>query len=85
MKECGAPDVIESQTESQQRRQFRTRLIAVAAGSRPHGLWVLLGAILAFLIPMGPVPTSRYVLGSRGQKSASTPSREDVVGHGDHL
>jgi PAS domain S-box-containing protein len=55
--------------EIQHRQWLRAWLIAVAAGARPHRLWILLGAIvieLAFLIPMGLVPTSRYVLGMPG-------------------
>ena len=52
-----------------QRRQFRARSIALAASVRRHRLRALLVAIaleLAFLIPMGLVPTSRYVLGMPG-------------------
>ncbi len=52
-----------------QRRQFRAWLIALAAKVRRRKLMVLLVAIaleLAFLIPMGLVPTSRYVLGMPG-------------------
>ena len=52
-----------------QRRQFRAWLIALAAGVRRHRVWTLLVAIaleLAFLIPMGLLPTSRHVLGMPG-------------------
>ena len=52
-----------------QRRQVRAWFIALAAGVRRHRLWALLVAIaleLAFLIPMGLVPTSRHVLGMPG-------------------
>ena len=53
----------------EQRRQFRAWLIALAARVRRHRLWALLVAIaleLAFLIPMGLMPTSRHVLGMPG-------------------
>jgi signal transduction histidine kinase len=53
----------------QQRRQFRAWLIALAATVGRHRLRALLVAIaieLAFLIPIGLVPTSRYVLGMPG-------------------
>ena len=52
-----------------QRRQFRAWFIALAARVRRHRLRALLVAIaleLAFLIPMGLVPTSRHVLGMPG-------------------
>ena len=51
------------------RRQFRTRLIALAATGRRHRLWALLVAItleLAVLIPMGLVLDSRNMLGMPG-------------------
>ena len=55
--------------DGRQRRRFRARLIALAARVRRHRLWTLLVAIafeLAFLIPMGFMPTSRHVLGVPG-------------------
>ena len=62
-RESVADDVYE------QRRQFRARLIALAARAQRHRLRTLLVAIafeLAFLIPMGILPTSRHVLGLPG-------------------
>ena len=53
----------------EQRRQFRTRFIALAATGRRQRLRALLVAIafeLAFLIPMGLMSSSRYVLGLPG-------------------
>jgi PAS domain S-box-containing protein len=53
----------------EQRRQLRARLIALAAWVRRHRLRGLLVAIafeLAFLVPMGLLPTSRHVLGLPG-------------------
>jgi signal transduction histidine kinase len=55
--------------EAQQHRERRAWIIAQAATARRHRLWVLTVAIvleLAFLIPMGVVPTSRHVLGMPG-------------------
>jgi signal transduction histidine kinase len=57
------------------RPQFRAWSMALAVGMRRHGLWVLLGAIaleLAFLIPLGLLPTSRQVLGLPGSLLALT-------------
>ena len=52
-----------------ERRRFGASFATLAAGARHHAVWVLLLAIaveLAFLIPMGLAPTSRYVLGMPG-------------------
>jgi signal transduction histidine kinase len=52
-----------------QRRQLRVWLIALAGRVQSHRLWALLFAIafeFAFLIPMGLLPASRYVLGMPG-------------------
>ena len=54
---------------SKQRRQFGASFIALAAAAPRHRLRTLLVALvleLAFLIPMGLSPTSRYVLGMPG-------------------
>jgi PAS domain S-box-containing protein len=52
-----------------QRRKLRAWSVGLAAGARRHRLWVLLAAFvfeLAFLVPMGLMPTSRHVLGLPG-------------------
>ena len=52
-----------------QRRRFGASFVALAAAAPRHRLRILLVAValeLAFLIPMGLSPTSRYVLGMPG-------------------